>query len=249
MHDDQGLDLGPIPLWFQIAERLRAAVSNGDFVPGDRLPSEAELNRLYGVSRTTARAALDRLEHEGLIARRSGKGSILLPPRVELPLKTFAGFTDEMRARGLVPSYDTRAVGPRPAPREVAQSLRVKVGEPVVMVDRLLFADGFPMATSQSWLSPAVLKGHQPPTQAELNAGSLYAWIERQCGVRIVGGEVFILAANADAETARSLEIETGTATVVAHQLSHSAAGEPVEFVVLHYRSDRYRLGMEWRRP
>jgi DNA-binding GntR family transcriptional regulator len=61
------------------------------------------------------------------------------------------------------------------------------------------------MATSQSWLSPDVLKGKNPPTKAELNAGSLYAWLERKCGVRIVGGEEFVHAPNSDEKTAQSL--------------------------------------------
>jgi GntR family transcriptional regulator len=63
--DDQKLDPGPIPLWFQIAERLRAAVESCKFAPGDCLPSETEINGTFGVSRTTARSALDRLENEG----------------------------------------------------------------------------------------------------------------------------------------------------------------------------------------
>jgi len=243
------LEPGPVPLWFQIAERLRAAVAKGEFSPGDRLPSETELNGLYGVSRTTARSALDRLEQEGLITRRAGRGSIVLPPRVDQPLKTFAGFADEMRSRGLTPRYDTRSVGLLPATQNVAQSLRVRIDSPVIAVERLLYADEFPMAISQSWLSPDVLKGRLPPTRAELNNGSLYAWIEKYCGVRIEGGEEFVQAENADERIARSLEIEIGTATLVAHRLARSATRAPVEFVIIRYRADRYRFGVEWRRP
>ena len=86
------LSAGPASLWSQIAERLRAAVLAGEFRPGDRLPSEADLNREFGVSRTTARAALDRLENDGLIVRKSGKGSIVVPERVDQPLKALGGF-------------------------------------------------------------------------------------------------------------------------------------------------------------
>ncbi len=242
------LDPGPVPLWSQIADHLRDAVRSGEARPGDKLPSEAEINTLYGVSRTTARSALDQLEREGLITRRAGKGSIVLPPRVDQPLKTFAGFADEMRARGLTPSYDTRAVTARPATSDAAAALRVRAGLSVTVVERLLYADGFPMATSQSWLSPDVLRG-RAPTVEEMNAGSLYAWVEARCGVRIAGGEEHVHAANSDEVTARSLDVPTGTATLVAHRLARSASGDPVEFVVLHYRADRYRFGVEWRRP
>lgn len=90
---------GPIPLWFQIVERLRGAIEGGEFGVGEKVPSESDLNRKFGVSRTTARAALDQLEHEGLIIRRSGKGSIVVPKRIDQPLKALAGFGQDMRAR------------------------------------------------------------------------------------------------------------------------------------------------------
>src|SRR5262245_11851967 len=97
----------PLPLWFQIAERLRHAIAQGVFSPGAVLPSEAKLNETFGISRATSRAALDRLEQEGLISRKSGKGSIVLSPRVDQPVNEMFGFSDDMRRRGLRPSYQT----------------------------------------------------------------------------------------------------------------------------------------------
>jgi GntR family transcriptional regulator len=67
--------------------------------------------------------------------------------------------------------------------------------------------------------------------------------------VRIEGGEEFVHAENADEDIARNLQIETGAATLVAHRLARSATRAPVEFVIIRYRSDRYRFGVEWRRP
>ena len=68
--------------WWQIADRLRRAIEHGEFKVGDALPSESQLNEVFGVSRTTARSALDRLEQEGLIFRKAGKGSVVLDPKV-----------------------------------------------------------------------------------------------------------------------------------------------------------------------
>lgn len=243
------LDAGPVPLWFQIAARLRSDVQAGKFAVGDRLPSEAELNAIYGVSRTTARSALDRLEQEGLITRRPGKGSIVLPPHVDQQLKTFAGFGDEMRSRGLKPSYDTRAIRRLPATVDVAQKLNVNRRQPVLTVDRVLLADGYPMATSRSWISPRVLKGKPTPDMADLGTRSLYAWIEAACGVRIVGGDETVEAVNANDEIAGRLRVPVGTATLVAHRLSRAKDQTPVEYVIIHYRADRYRFSIGWRRP
>ncbi len=240
---------GSPPLWFQIADRLNKAIEQGKFSPGEKLPSEAELNRQFGVSRTTARTALDWLESEGRIFRRSGKGSIVLPPVVDQPLKVLSGFAEDMRARGLRPSYRTRAVLEVPASVAVAEALKVTAGAPVVAIDRLLLADGYPIGVSLAMLSPAVVPAARSPTIAELDSGSLYEWLERACGIRLVSGEEFIEAAVADLAMSTALEVAVGAPVLVARRTSRTADGTPVEYVVLHYRADRYRFCVELVRP
>lgn len=57
-----------------ITENLRHQIQTGRLEPGDALPSETQLSRRHGVSRTTARAALRALENAGLITCVHGKG-------------------------------------------------------------------------------------------------------------------------------------------------------------------------------
>src|SRR3954470_6803894 len=123
--DDEDLTTGPVPLWFQIADRLRTAVDKGEFLPGDRLPPESALERRFGVSRTTARAAMEQLAHDGLITRKSGTGSIVQPRRVDQPLNLLASFAEDMRARGLVPGYRTLQVKRTAATADVASELGI----------------------------------------------------------------------------------------------------------------------------
>ncbi|SEP95898.1 transcriptional regulator, GntR family [Faunimonas pinastri] len=249
MFTDEKLQDGPVPLWFQIAERLRRAIADGEFRVGDKLPSEADLNRVFGVSRTTARAALDQLEHEGLIARRSGKGSIVLPPRVDQPLNLLAGFGEDMRARGLNPNYRTRFVGHEAASSEVSAALEIDTGQPVVRINRLLCTDDQPVAFSTSWIAPNLTSDRRIPNVEELDRGSLYEWLKGVCGATIAGGYEFIEAANASSELAGPLEIQPGAAVLVARRVTRGLDGRPVEYAVLHYRPDRYRFRIELGRP
>jgi GntR family transcriptional regulator len=245
----QALETGPIPLWFQIADRLRGAIERGEFKPGDALPSEAKLNEAFGVSRTTARASLDRLEHEGLITRRSGRGSIVLSPRVEQPLNVLAGFAEDMRRRGLTPSYELQSARIAAATGEVARALDIREGGPAFRLNRLFKADEVPIAASVAWIPLAVLPNHTPPPAAELGVGSLYAWLEERCGMRIVGGHEFIEAAVAGKALAQSLGIKPGSAVLVARRRSHGADGQPIEYAIMQYRADRYRFRVDLVRP
>ncbi len=235
----------PAPLWHQIAERLKAAIKDSEFGPGDALPSETQLNQAFGVSRTTSRASLDRLEQEGLIRRRSGVGSIVVVPRVDQPANEMSGFAEDMRRRGLRPSYDTRFAGRVKAPLEVTEALEIPAGSLVFQSRRLLKADESPIGFAVSWLSPLLFRDARFPTRTELSKGSLYDWISRQCGVKITGAREFIEAAIVQKEMALELQTPAGSAVLVAKRISRGANNRPVEYAILHFRADRYRFHLE----
>lgn len=249
MWNEQALEHGPIPLWFQIANRLRHSIESGDFQPGDVLPSEAQLKEAFGVSRTTARASLDRLEQEGLIVRKSGIGSIVLAPRVDQPLNILDSFSEDMRRRGLTPSYGMQSVRVTSVSGEVAEALGLAEGELAVCVNRLLKADGRPIAASVAWIPLSIFPNRRAPTRGELASSSLYAWLEEKCGARIVGGHEYIEAAVAGVGLAASLDIPSDSAVLVARRRSHGAGGQPIEYAVMHYRADRYRFRVDLVRP
>lgn len=235
----------PAPLWYQIAERLREAIKQGAFAAGDVLPSEAHLNEVFGVSRATSRASLDRLEQDGLIIRRSGKGSIVLRARVDQPINEMSGFAEDMRRRGLRPSYDTREAGRTRAPAEVADALELEPGALVFRSHRLLKADDAPIGVAVSWLSPSLFRNVEPPSVEELNRGSLYDWLGRNCAVSITRAREFIEAAVADRKMADTLEVPVNSALLIARRQSFGANGQPVEYAVLNFRADRYRFHIE----
>ncbi len=246
MHWDQhGLLSGPQPLWWQIAERLRREIEFGGFKPGDILPSEAALNKTFGVSRTTARAALDKLEQEGLITRRAGKGSMVLPPHVVQPLNQMSSFAEDMRRRGFTPGYATLAARMATPPPEAAVALGLADNVKTFMVSRRLSADGLAMAVSHSWFAPSLFSRHPIPTVTELNNGSLYAWLEQHCGCRITGARESISAGTADGDLSRVLAIARGTAVLIARRLCHDHLQQPVEFATVNYRADRYSFAID----
>lgn len=71
-----------------LAADLRTRIVDGDIQPGEKLPSENTLISEFGVSRTVVRAALTRLQAEGLVETERGRGSFALTPPQE---RTTAG--------------------------------------------------------------------------------------------------------------------------------------------------------------
>jgi len=246
--NQQALVAGSQPLWWQIAERLRQAIEFGGFKQGDILPSEAMLNQVFGVSRTTARTALDKLEQEGLISRRAGKGSVVLPPQVIQPLNQMSSFAEDMRCRGFTASYKTLSARMVTPPAEAASALGLSADEKAFAISRLLNADGQPMALSYCWLRPGLFDLHAPPAGDKLNRESLYVWLEQHCNCRITGAQETIGAALVTSELARRLNVAKGSATLVARRLSHDQDYLPAEYALVHYRADRYAFTIDLAR-
>ncbi|WP_344857100.1 GntR family transcriptional regulator [Planomonospora alba] len=71
---------GPTPVYLQIAALIRDQIERGEIAPGQPMPSEADLEREYGVARTTARRATRELREQGFIYTIQGEGSFVGEP-------------------------------------------------------------------------------------------------------------------------------------------------------------------------
>ena len=244
--DDFGLDEeSHVPLWYQLAQLMRTAIRTGEFQPGEMLPSEAGLNQRFGVSRTTSRAALNSLQDQGYIRRRSGRGSIVLPVRLDQPLSFLRSFADDMRARNLQPGYVTHSVREVTADIEVTEAFGLAPGSTVLKINRTLLADKTPMAFSVVTLNFHALPPGPLPTIADLDSGSLYEWLRTQHGTRLVCGNESIEAAQAGDSIARAWSVAPESPILVVRRTSLDSNNVPIEYAIIKYDAARYRLQIE----
>ncbi|MHA6797735.1 FadR/GntR family transcriptional regulator (plasmid) [Pseudonocardia bannensis] len=138
-----------------VKEQILAAITSGDYAPGDKLPSESELGTTLGVSRVSIREALRSLEAVGLIEIRHGRGSfVAMGPRGRYQ-SPFAGWLqvhrdeilDLMKVRGALDELAaaeaaTKADEPALAAIEDAQErFRIAARDPAAAMDELIDSD------------------------------------------------------------------------------------------------------------
>jgi len=132
----------------QIADHLRTLVAAGR--PGDRLPSEAELCTRFGVSRMTARQAVQVVANEGLIDRRRGAGTFIRTQTVPRDLGSPLSFSGSMQARGMTSASQTLTWGKVQLTSDEAMALGLGEAETGYVLERLRLADGTPMAIERA---------------------------------------------------------------------------------------------------
>ena len=201
--------------------------------------------RMFNVSRTTVREALDALERDGLITRQHGRGTFVAPRPVVATLARLQGFTEELRAQGLPFDVKVLHCGPVPASQEVAEALGVQAGSEVVEISRVVLLDGQPLFTDESFLLPGpgrLVLGAEP-------GQTIYAALEA-AGYAVASGEQTIEAAPATRREAQRLGIRPGRPVLLIRRVTRLADGTAVEFRRVAYRGDRYRYRvMLVRRP
>ena len=127
---------------------------------GDRLPSERDLSALWGVARMTIRAATDALVAEGLVERRHGSGTYVVP-RPFARVLGLTSFTQDMAARGIVAASRVLEFELVPADAAVASRLRIAIGDATVRFTRLRFGDGDAMAVETTWMPASLVPGRR----------------------------------------------------------------------------------------
>src|SRR6266508_3556608 len=140
----------PVPLYFQVAQRLEELIESGEMPPGHQLENEISLADQLGLSRPTMRQAIQRLVDKGLLVRKR----VAHPPvrrQVEL-----SSLYDDLERTHRQPRTEVLSFAEVPAPDEVAVALRLPEGAPVMAIERLRYAQDEPLALMHNYLPPGI---------------------------------------------------------------------------------------------
>jgi GntR family transcriptional regulator len=229
-----------LPRYREIEQALRARVAALE--PGDPLPSDAALCLEFGVSRMTARSAVQRLVEEGLINREPGRGSYVAVPPSHRRANSLMSFSEEMRRQGRHPRSRLLRREQRPPTAAESRDLRLREGEPVVALLRLRLADEQPVAVES-----VVLHGDCAPVvlDADLEGGSLHEVLSA-AGFVPARGRATIAAEAATEDDARLLGIQTGSPLLVERRVIVDLRGRPLETTASRYPADQYALDVDF---
>ena len=189
-----------VPRYYEIEQALRTRIAALE--PHSTLPSDAQLCNEFGVSRMTARNAVQRLVQEGLVYRVPGRGTFVAAGAAHRTATHILSFSDEMRRRGRVPS--SRVV--EQVVRAATDDERVRLGtEEVAVLRRVRLADGEPIA-----LETAVFAANRvaPVLAGDLERVSLFEALARSGNVPTAGRATIAAEASGSAIELRAGELE-----------------------------------------
>lgn len=230
-----------VPYYVQVTYALRSQLRASR--PHDPLPSEQELEAIFGVSRTVIRQALRELSQEGLIYSQKGKGSFVAPPKVtEGQIQRLTSFTSEMSRQGIQPQTQVLEQAVVDAEPLAAERLEIAPGTSVIALRRLRKLQGEPFMMASTWIPWDLCPGIE---EADLAKRSLYDVLETDHGHKITRGVRTLEAVAASSDVAGRLEVATGSPMMRIELVSYGVDGRALEYSVAFHRGDRARFQFE----
>ncbi|GAB5468046.1 MAG: phosphonate metabolism transcriptional regulator PhnF [Rhodospirillales bacterium] len=230
------------PIWQAIATALRGDISEGRYLPGDKLPTEAELASRFGVNRHTVRRALLHLTEEGLVRTRRGAGAFVAATPTDYPIGQRVRFHQNLLAAGRRPEKRLLQIERRAAASGEARVLGLSPGEEVCVYRGLSLADGLPIAFFESLFPVTRLLG----IDAALAETSGVTEALRLVGVAdYTRASTRLTAVLADAAQALHLQLREGDPLLRSTGVNVDEEARPVEYGRTWFAGDRVTLTFE----
>ncbi|MBD1852700.1 phosphonate metabolism transcriptional regulator PhnF [Cyanobacteria bacterium FACHB-502] len=231
-----------LPLYIQIADKLRGEINSSVYQKGDQLPTEAELSVRFGVNRHTLRRSIEVLRTEGLVRVDRGRGMFVASTPITYALGKRVRYNDALKAQGLQTSYQTLAITTIPADAKVAKRLALAINTPVVLFERLSLADGQPISVSSSYF-PSILFPNLSERCQQYH--SISKLLQQEYGCDHIRHSTRISARIVQPKDARLLELPANAPILLTESINVDQTGRRIEYGVTRFRGDRMELVIE----
>ena len=232
-----------MPYHAQVYDALIEGIRQGHLPPGSQLPNELEQCDLFGVSRTVIRQALNDLVAKGMVIRKKGKGTFVAEPKIKESLvQKLTGFYQDMVEQGFKPVTHVLKQELVQASGEIASHLQVELDTEVIEIERLRFVEDEPIQFTTTYVPYDLCR---ELLDEDLSSQSLYAFLEKQCGIMIERGHRSVEAIVANASEAKQLNVKKGAPLIMLESVSFQGDGTPVEYYRAVHRGDRTRFEVE----
>jgi GntR family transcriptional regulator len=230
----------------QVKAHIKERIVNDGFDNG-RIPPETELAVDLGVSRTTVRDALSRLEHEGTIYRRQGAGTFVNEPGLQIRsrLEEIWSYEQVLEEHGYVPSVRVLSSSEERADSPTRRALDLDEDEDVLIIEKLFLEDEAAVMLTVNRIPTRIVSDAE---YEDDEAVPVYEFLEDHCD-RTLGYYLSeIIPVSLDAHTAEKLGVETGTLAISFDEIGFDQNNEPIVRATSFFRDDLLRFRLIRRR-
>lgn len=236
--------MAKIPAYKRMYSSLKKDIQEGRYMPGAFLPTESEMESIYGVSRTTVRRAIGILTNEGYLSVTQGRGTQVQDISTSQHLNKITSFTETLRQRGYQVSTQGLAQEKVAAPEFIRDALSLKEGDQVYHIQRVQCADGKPVCMMEDYLAANQVPGF---VLRESGCVSVYACLEEDYGILLKDAVEHISAVSASFTQSQILRVPVGAPLLHSRRIANTEHGalicSSLYVVAERYEYQIYQVG------
>ncbi len=227
-----------VPLHHQLYLYIKNLIETGEYKEGESLPSENEMIKLYEISRITIRRAIADLQHDNLVLKRRGSGTVVQHIKKERALSQFSSFSGDAKVKGDKPGSIILKIKKMEAGVKVGEKLNIASKSLVYFIKRLRLLNGRLIALHETYVRSDLgftIKSSDFDTNT-----SLYEFLIEQ-GIKLGSADETIEAKMSSNEVKRDLFLEESQPVIYKERVTFNQEGTPIEFSENTYVSDSYK--------
>lgn len=225
-----------IPLYQQLAHSIKKAVDEQKLKENDKIPAENEFCKIYDLSRTTVRQALDILEKDGYIYKLRGKGSYVSTPKIYQNRSSFSKFYDDMRSLGKVPVSKIISLKIKVADVYVREKMQLEENEMLCQIKWIRYGNNEPLIYETINLNYKLVDGIE---MKELTDKKLYDILSEEYGIKMTHGKELFYPCKLDINEAKNLGLKENDLGMKVERVVFQGK-DVVEYTTSTVRGDRF---------
>lgn len=225
-----------IPLYQQLAHSIKKAVDEQKLKENDKIPAENEFCKIYDLSRTTVRQALDILEKDGYIYKLRGKGSYVSTPKIYQNRSSFSKFYDDMRSLGKVPVSKIISLKIKVADAYVREKMQLEENEMLCQIKWIRYGNNEPLIYETINLNYKLVDGIE---MKELTDKKLYDILSEEYGIKMTHGKELFYPCKLDLNEAKNLGLKENDLGMKVERVVFQGK-DVVEYTTSTVRGDRF---------
>jgi len=235
-----------MPIYAQIADKLRQKIHQGIYQLGEQLPTETKLAEQFAVNRHTLRQAIALLKTEGLLRVDRGRGTFVAAKTIRYAIGKRVRYNQTLKAQGLQARFQLLRVLEVPADDAVAKGLEISFGEPVALIERLGLADEEPISVGSGYFPLKRFPDFLEPENIKIlqEQQSISQFLQQVYGCDHIRSTC-VSARLVQPQDAKWLQIPLNQPILLAESVNVDQAGNVIEYGVTRLRGDRMELFFE----
>ncbi len=230
-------------LYIQLTRIFLDEVTSGRWQLAQKIPTEQDLCRKYGVSKITVRQAINNLVSEGYLIKIQGKGTFVTSVLPVMGLSMRTRFTEDMFGEEVSTEKKIIYEGIQEPPQEIRTYL--KTAESIFQIRSKRTVDGEPAYLTDSFIPYHMLPGIE---QLDFSQNSFYSVLQERAIKKIFKVIQTVEVLQVWGESAMNLDLTEGGPALAVHRLFLSSDNTPVGYTRFLGRSDRYKFQTEFER-